>query len=98
VFGQELLNEKTKQYEAMRDILLLEAETLYGEGALGQKEEVELLRHLEEDHITKLLSGAMDALAKAEREGKKDEANRLLNICKELTQKLAGLKSARFLN
>ena len=64
---------------------------------LSLNEEEELIRHLEEDHITRLLSGAMDALANAEREGRKDEANRLLNTCKELTQKLAGLKSARFL-
>ncbi|HBV00860.1 MAG TPA: DNA primase [Candidatus Taylorbacteria bacterium] len=95
--GQELFDKKVKQYEALHDVLLLEAETLYGEGALGPNEEEELIRHLEEDHITRLLSGAMDALANAEREGRKDEANRLLNTCKELTQKLAGLKSARFL-
>lgn len=97
VLGQELFDKKTKQYEGLRDVLLLEAETLYGDGTLSQKEEEELLRHLEEDHITRLLSGAMDALAKAEREGSKNEAQNLLQTCKELTQKLAGLKSARFL-
>ena len=97
VLGQEILDTKTKQYEAMRDVLLLEAETLYGEGVLGQKEEEELIRHLEEDHITKLLSSAMDALARAEREGGKEDAQKLLEKCKELTQKLAALKSARFL-
>lgn len=96
VFGQELFDNKAKQYEALRDVLLLEAETLYGEGALGQKEEEELFRHLEEDHITKLLSEAMDALAAAERETNKDKAQHLLQTCKELTQKLAGLKSRRF--
>lgn len=97
IFGQELFDKKIAQYEALRDVLLLEVEALYGEEAPGAKEEQELLRHLEEEQVTTLLSAAMDALAKAERGGKKEETRVLLERCKELTQKLAALKSARFL-
>lgn len=97
IFGQELFDKKHGQYEALRDVLLLEAETLYGNDAPSAKEEQELIRHLEEEHMTKLFSEMMDALAKAEREGRKEETQNLLEKCKELTQKVAGLKSARFL-
>lgn len=97
IFGQELFNKKVKAHESLRDVLLLEAEALYGGGAPHVKEEQELLRHLEEEHITALLSEAMDALAKAEKGGSKEEAQKLLVRCKELTQKLGTLKSARFL-
>jgi hypothetical protein len=96
VFGQEAFEQKVKEYAALRDILLLEAETLYGEGMPSELEEEELLRHLEENCVTKLLSEAMDALARAERDKKNDEAQTLLQRCKELTQRLATLKSARF--
>jgi len=97
IFGQELLDQKVRQYEELHDVLLLEAEALYGEDAPSVKEEQELLHHLEEGHMTGLFSEMMDALSKAEREGRKEEAQSLLQKCKELTQKLAGLKSARFL-
>lgn len=97
IFGQELFAKKVTQHESLRDILLLEAEALYGDSAPNAKEEQELLRHLEEEHITALLSEAMDALARAEGEGNKEEAQKLLVRCKELTQKLGTLKSARFL-
>ncbi|MDO8620610.1 MAG: CHC2 zinc finger domain-containing protein [bacterium] len=96
IFGQTLLNKKVEQYRALQDVLLLEAEALYGEGAPAEAEEQELSRHLEEGHLTALLSEKMDTLVVAEREGKKEEAHRLLGECKELTQKLATLKSHRF--
>ncbi len=96
IFGQELLNKKQEHYRALQDVLLLEAEALYGIGVPSPGEEQELLRHLEEGHLTALLSEKMDTLIVAEREGKKEEAQRLLAECKELTQKLATLKSHRF--
>ncbi len=97
IFGQELFSKKREQYRALQDVLLLEAEALYGSGAPSSGEEQELLRHLEEGHLTTLLSAKMDTLVVAEREGKKEEEQRLLGECKELTQKLATLKSHRFL-
>ncbi|MDO8594287.1 MAG: CHC2 zinc finger domain-containing protein [bacterium] len=96
IFGQEQFDKKREYYEPLRDALLVEAETLYGEGVPSAGEEQELLRHLEEEQITVSLSGMMDALMKAERDGRKEEAQALLQKCKELTQNLAGLKSARF--
>ncbi len=96
IFGQDILHKKVEHYRALQDVLLLEAEALYGEGAPSPGEEQELLRHLEEGHLTALLSEKMDTLIVAEREGKKEEAQRLLAECKELTQKLATLKSHRF--
>ncbi len=97
IFGQELFSKKKEQYRALQDVLLLEAEALYGSGVPSSGEEQELLRHLEEGHLTTLLSAKMDTLVVAEREGKKEEAQKLLIECKELTQKLATLKSHRFL-
>ncbi len=96
IFGRELYEKKVKQHEALRDVLLLEAEALYGEEDPSAKEEQELLRLLEEEHVTALLSQAMDALALAEREGNQERAAEFLLKCKELTQKLGTLKSARF--
>lgn len=96
IFEQDLLHRKLEHYRALQDVLLLEAEALYGEGAPSTSEEQELLRHLEEGHLTALLSEKMDALVVSEREGKKEEAQKLLTECKELTQKLSVLKSHRF--
>ena len=96
IFGKDILQKKLEHYRALQDVLLLEAEALYGEGAPSTDEEQELQRHLEEGHLTALLSEKMDTLIIAEREGKKEEAQRLLTECKELTQKLSVLKSHRF--
>jgi len=96
MLGQEKFDAKKGEYAPMQDVLLLEAEASFGEGAPSAREEAELLRHLEEEYLTARLSETMDILAKAEKDGKKEEAQALLQTCKELTQKLAGLKSARF--
>ncbi|MEK7169997.1 MAG: DNA primase [Patescibacteria group bacterium] len=96
MLGQEKFDAKKAEYAPMQDVLLLEAEASFGEGAPSAREEEELLRHLEEEHLTARLSETMDTLAKAEKDGKKEETQALLQTCKELTQKLAGLKSARF--
>ena len=96
IFGQEVFDKKREQYELLRDVLLLEADALYGEKAPSVQEELELIRHLEQERVTVLLSEMMDTLTMAERDGKKEEAQILLKKCKELTQKLGTLKSARF--
>ncbi|KKW12696.1 MAG: primase protein [Parcubacteria group bacterium GW2011_GWA2_49_9] len=96
MLGQERFDAKKAEYAALQDVLLLEAETSFGEGTPSAQEEAELLRHLEEEYLTTRLSETMDTLAKAEKDGKKEETQALLQKCKELTQKLAGLKSARF--
>ena len=96
LYGPELFSKKQEHYGLLRDVLLLEAETLYGDGAPSAQEEAELIRHLEEERVTVELSETMDTLMQKEREGKREEALALLQRCKDLTQKLAGLKSARF--
>lgn len=96
MLGEEKFDAKKAQYAPLQDVLLLEAEASFGEGTPSTREEEELLRHLEEEYLTARLSEAMDTLAKAEQMGKKDETQALLQKCKELTQKLASLKSARF--
>ena len=96
IFGEEALKKRSDYFVPMKDVLLSEAESYYGDNAPSLQEEQELLRHLEEEHITVLLSETMDALSIAEREGKKEESQSLLGRCKELTQKLGSLKSARF--
>ncbi|KKW20634.1 MAG: DNA primase [Candidatus Taylorbacteria bacterium RIFCSPHIGHO2_02_49_25] len=96
IFGERILLEELRRHKELRDPLLLEVETLYGDGVPSEKEEQELVSLLGEGHVTGLLSEAMDKLAAAERAGSKEEAGQLLQTCKELTQKLAAFKAARF--
>ncbi len=96
IFEKEVFDKKVEHYKALADVLLLEAEALYGDTSPGVSEEEELLRHLEQEHITMLLSETMDTLAKSEHDGNKEETQALLAKCKELTQKLGALKSHRF--
>lgn len=87
--------ERDAAFSNDRAVLLFEGEALALAGALAREME-ELLRNLEEETITVSLSDAMERLHRAERGKKTEEIASLLSQCKELSDTLTALKSARF--
>lgn len=87
--------ERNAAFSNDRAALLFEGEALALAGAPAREME-ELLRNLEEETIVASLSETMERLHRAERGKKPEEIASLLSQCKELSDKLTTLKSARF--
>jgi hypothetical protein len=87
--------KRREEHEKEKDLILTEYEAFYGE-RMPESEERELLRNLEEEHLEEMLARMMEALAQAEREGKRENVTSLLESCKKLGERLSALKAARF--
>ena len=98
ILGEPRLAEATRKLNQEREALLLEAEVRYGAAPPATKEEEELLSSLEEEDISAALTTAVDALARAERSGEKENAQKLLAECKSLSERLEKLKATPFFN
>lgn len=96
ILGKETYRERRRAYEALRDVLLAEAEVFYGDAPSGEREETELLRHLEEEGLTEKLERVMRGLSLSERAKNVEESQKLLREAKALSERLASLKSSRF--
>jgi len=96
LFGPTLFDERRQLYEGEKDVLLAEVEAIYGTPCVASAEEEELLRNLEEEMLCESLATAMDELALAERQGRKDHVPLILERCKNLGERLSALKAHRF--
>lgn len=95
--GAERVAEQTGMFEPERETLLLEAELLYGSGPPAEREVQELLANLEEEELSARLADHLGRLARAERtEQNRAVIGALLAECKQLSERLASLKAARF--
>lgn len=95
ILGATRFAESETALASGRAALLFEGEAL-ALSIVPAREMDELLHNLEEEVLTASLSEALERLHRAERGGKPEEVASLLSECKELSDKLTTLKSARF--
>lgn len=95
ITSQNYFDKVFEQISERKDELIFQAEILY-EGSKDIKEQInELLDNLEEDHLKSELAKSMGLLSQAEKKNEKNEALRLVNICKDISLKLSDLNNKR---
>ena len=96
ILGMEKFGRGKAAFATLREPLLAEAEAFYGEGLPTAPEEAELLRNLEEEELRLQLQAVTEELTRGTpgRQGREPDA--LLRQAKQLSERLAALKSLRF--
>ena len=94
ILGDARFAEREIAFARDESVLLFEGEAL-ALAATPAREIAELLGAVEEETLALSLSEALEQLSRAERGGKQEESAALLSRCKDLSDKLTALKSAR---
>ncbi len=78
-----------------KEDLIFEAEVFYGSGADIAKDTAELILNLSEEYLKEELAHRMRELHLAEKDGDRDKANRILQECQILNQKIQDIKNKK---
>lgn len=92
MFGEKWFETTKTELEKEKDNFIFQAEVVY-QNKIMQKEAETLLINLELELLNTLFAETMEKLSRAEKEGNKEEVDRLLAVCHDYTRKINELKS-----